>query len=214
MAIGSGLLKSNISTMVGHLYDGPDDPRRDGGFTIFYMGINVGAFAAPLVIGTVGENVNWHLGFALAAVGMALGLVQFLLGTRHLNERSLVVPKPLSAAERTSTLRKGMIWMAVAAVFYIVTVVTGIYTLNWILVPITVAGLVIPVAGPGAHQARQGAQRRRAVEDVRLHLVLRRRRRLLDDLRPGRFDPGDLRRLLGRRTASSAGTSRSPGTSR
>lgn len=145
VALGSGLLKSNISTMVGHLYDGPDDPRRDGGFTIFYMGINVGAFAAPLVIGTIGENVNWHLGFALAAAGMGLGLAQYLLGTRHLNERSLVVPKPLSAAERASTLRKGMIWLAIAAVFYIVTVVTGVYTLNWILVPITVAGLIIPV---------------------------------------------------------------------
>jgi proton-dependent oligopeptide transporter, POT family len=50
VALGSGLLKANISTMVGHLYDGPDDPRRDGGFTVFYMGINIGAFAAPLVI--------------------------------------------------------------------------------------------------------------------------------------------------------------------
>ncbi|MFH8476313.1 oligopeptide:H+ symporter [Streptomyces sp. NPDC018000] len=145
VAIGSGLLKSNISTMVGHLYDGPDDPRRDGGFTIFYMGINVGAFAAPLIIGTVGESVGWHLGFALAALGMGLGVVQFLMGTRHLNERSLVVPKPLSAAERASTLRKSMIWLAVAAVFYIVTVVTGVYTLNWLLVPITIAGLVIPI---------------------------------------------------------------------
>ncbi|WP_392671060.1 oligopeptide:H+ symporter [Streptomyces sp. LN785] len=145
VAIGSGLLKSNISTMVGHLYDGPDDARRDGGFTIFYMGINVGAFAAPLAIGTIGENVNWHLGFALAAAGMGLGLLQYMLGTRHLNERSHIVPKPLSAAERASTLRKGMIWLAIAAVFYIITVVTGVYTLNWILVPITVAGLVIPV---------------------------------------------------------------------
>ena len=145
VALGSGLLKSNISTMVGHLYDGPDDPRRDGGFTIFYMGINLGAFAAPLAIGTVGETVNWHVGFALAALGMALGVAQFLLGTRHLNERSLVVPKPLTAAERASTLRKGLIWLAIAAVFYLGTVVTGVYTLNWLLVPITVAGLVIPV---------------------------------------------------------------------
>ncbi|WP_411082521.1 oligopeptide:H+ symporter [Streptomyces sp. cmx-18-6] len=145
VAVGSGLLKSNISTMVGHLYDGPEDPRRDGGFTIFYMGINMGAFVAPLLIGTVGEKVDWHLGFALAAVGMGLGLVQFLLGTRHLAERSLVVPKPLSAEERSSTLRKSMIWLAVAAVFYIISVVTGVYTLNWLLVPITVAGLVIPV---------------------------------------------------------------------
>ncbi|MEV6795074.1 oligopeptide:H+ symporter [Streptomyces sp. NPDC051320] len=145
VALGSGLLKANISTMVGHLYDGPDDPRRDGGFTVFYMGINLGAFAAPLTIGTVGENVNWHFGFALAALGMALGLVQFLIGTRHLNERSSVVPKPLSAAERSSSLRKAMMWMAVAAVFYLGTVVTGVYTLNWVLMPITLAGLIIPL---------------------------------------------------------------------
>lgn len=58
VAIGSGLLKANISTMVGHLYDGPEDPRRDGGFTLFYIGINLGAFAAPLIIGTVGESVS------------------------------------------------------------------------------------------------------------------------------------------------------------
>jgi POT family proton-dependent oligopeptide transporter len=115
VAIGSGLLKANISTMVGHLYDGPDDPRRDGGFTVFYIGINLGAFAAPLVIGTIGENVNWHLGFALAALGMALGLAQFLIGRRHLDTRSDVVPTPLSAAEKASTLRKGLLWLAVAA---------------------------------------------------------------------------------------------------
>ena len=105
VAIGSGLLKANISTMVGHLYDGPSDPRRDGGFTVFYMGINLGAFAAPLIIGTIGESVNWHLGFALAALGMALGLAQFLIGSRHLAERSSVVPTPLSDQEKSSTLR-------------------------------------------------------------------------------------------------------------
>ena len=145
VALGSGLLKANISTMVGHLYDGPDDPRRDGGFTVFYMGINIGAFAAPLLIGTVGQNYSWHLGFALAALGMALGLVQFLLGTRHLSPRSSVVPKPLTPAERRSTLRKGLIWPAAVTGFYSVVVLSGTYTLNWALLPITLIGLVIPV---------------------------------------------------------------------
>ncbi|HEY8979208.1 MAG TPA: oligopeptide:H+ symporter [Streptomyces sp.] len=145
VALGSGLLKANISTMVGHLYDGPDDPRRDGGFTLFYIGINLGAFAAPLVIGTIGENVDWHIGFALAAVGMALGLGQFLLGTRHLSERSDVVPTPLSAAEKSATLRKGLIWLAVAAVFYGVVGFTGHFTLNWALIPLTVVGLIVPI---------------------------------------------------------------------
>ncbi|WP_425247964.1 oligopeptide:H+ symporter [Streptomyces sp. NEAU-NA10] len=144
VAIGSGLLKANISTMVGHLYDGPDDPRRDGGFTVFYMGINLGAFAAPLVIGTIGENVNWHVGFALAALGMALGLAQFLIGSRHLAERSSVVPKPLSAEEKTSTLRKAAIWAGLAVVAYAAVGISGHYTLNWILVPLTLLGVIIP----------------------------------------------------------------------
>ncbi|WHM38412.1 oligopeptide:H+ symporter [Streptomyces sp. BPTC-684] len=144
VAAGSGLLKANISTMVGHLYDGPDDPRRDGGFTIFYMGINAGAFFAPLAIGTVGQKVNWHLGFSMAAVGMAIGLAAFLMGTRNLSPKSNVVPKPLAAEERTAFLRKGMIWVAIAAVFYGVVGFTGHFTLNWAMIPLTIIGLVVP----------------------------------------------------------------------
>ncbi|WP_055529434.1 oligopeptide:H+ symporter [Streptomyces graminilatus] len=145
VAIGSGLLKANISTMVGHLYDGPDDPRRDGGFTVFYMGINLGAFAAPLVIGTIGEKVNWHIGFALAALGMALGLAQFLLGSRHLDARSSVVPTPLSAAEKSTALRRAALWAGIAAVFYTAVGLSGHYTLNWVMVPLITLGLVVPV---------------------------------------------------------------------
>ncbi|MEU6382258.1 oligopeptide:H+ symporter [Streptomyces bauhiniae] len=145
VAIGSGLLKANISTMVGHLYKGVDDPRRDGGFTLFYIGINLGAFIAPLAIGTVGENVNWHLGFALAALGMALGLVQYLLGGRHLSPQSSEVPTPLSAEEKKATLRKGLIWLVVAAVFYALVGGTGHFTLNWALIPLTVIGLIVPI---------------------------------------------------------------------
>ncbi|MFB7476120.1 peptide MFS transporter [Kitasatospora sp. NPDC056184] len=145
IAIGSGLLKANISTMVGHLYDGPNDPRRDGGFTIFYMGINLGAFAAPLVIGTIGQNVNWHLGFALAGVGMALGLTQFLLGTRHLSAKSDVVTSPISAAEKSAIFKKAGLWLAAAVVFYAVVALTGHFTINWAIWPLSIAGLAIPV---------------------------------------------------------------------
>lgn len=145
VALGSGLLKANISTMVGHLYQGPDDARRDGGFTIFYIGINLGAFLAPLTIGTVGEKVNWHLGFTLAAVGMALGLIQFMLGTRHLSAESSVVAQPATAEEKKSVLRKGLIWLIVAAAFYILLALTGNFA-DWALMPITIAGLVIPIA--------------------------------------------------------------------
>ncbi|MFH8580209.1 oligopeptide:H+ symporter [Streptomyces zaomyceticus] len=146
VAVGSGLLKANISTMVGHLYKGADDPRRDGGFTLFYVGINLGAFFAPLVIGTVGEKVNWHLGFALAAVGMGLGLAVFLIFGKTLNPKSSEVPNPLSAEERKAVITKAAVVAVVVAVFYGAVVAMGMYTLNWAMVPITLAGLIIPVA--------------------------------------------------------------------
>jgi POT family proton-dependent oligopeptide transporter len=83
IVIGTGLLKPNISTMVGSLYD-KDDARRDAGFSIFYMGINLGAFIAPLVVGTLGQRVDWHLGFGCAGVGMTFGLIQYVAGKRRL----------------------------------------------------------------------------------------------------------------------------------
>ncbi|MFE4977292.1 peptide MFS transporter [Kitasatospora sp. NPDC056651] len=145
VALGSGLLKANISTMVGQLYNGPDDPRRDGGFTVFYMSINLGAFVAPFVIGTIGKEYNWHLGFGLAAVGMAFGLTQFLLGSRHLSARSSEVPNPLLSEERKRLLVKGGLVVLAVAAFYGAIVGLGVYTLNWALVPLTVAGLLIPL---------------------------------------------------------------------
>ena len=83
IVVGTGLLKPNVSTLVGSLYE-PGDERRDAGFSIFYMGINLGAFIGPLIAGWLAQRVDWHLGFAAAAVGMALGLTQYVLGKRHL----------------------------------------------------------------------------------------------------------------------------------
>ncbi|MFZ5471175.1 MAG: peptide MFS transporter [Myxococcota bacterium] len=80
---GNGMFKPNISTMVGGLYD-QGDPRRDGAFTIFYMGINLGAFFSPLICGTLGEKLGWHWGFGSAGVGMGLGLIAFLVGHKRL----------------------------------------------------------------------------------------------------------------------------------
>ncbi|WP_431962733.1 peptide MFS transporter [Actinacidiphila sp. bgisy160] len=144
IAVGSGLLKSNISTMVGQLYPDRNDPRRDGGFTIFYIGINLGAFLAPLAIGTVGQQVDWHLGFAMAGVGMGLGLAQFLIGTKHLAPVSSMVPTPLDAAERAGLMKRALIWLAVAVVFYGVVTFTGHFTINWVLWPLSLLGLALP----------------------------------------------------------------------
>ena len=92
--IGTGLLKPNVSTMVGDLYT-KVDKRREGGFSIFYMGINVGAFIAPLICGYLGQKVDWHYGFGAAAVGMFLGLVQYKMTEKHLGEIGLPSNKAL-----------------------------------------------------------------------------------------------------------------------
>jgi proton-dependent oligopeptide transporter, POT family len=83
IVLGTGLLKPNATTMLGSLYD-ERDARRDAGFSIFYMGINLGAFIGPLIAGALAQNVDWHLGFACAGVGMTLGLIQYVLGRDRL----------------------------------------------------------------------------------------------------------------------------------
>jgi POT family proton-dependent oligopeptide transporter len=85
IVLGCGMLKPNISTMVGGLYKS-GDIRRDKGFTIFYIGINLGAFMSSLVVGYVGEVYGWHYGFGLAGIGMGLGLIQYLIGLKYLKQ--------------------------------------------------------------------------------------------------------------------------------
>jgi POT family proton-dependent oligopeptide transporter len=83
IAIGTGFLKPNVSSMVGTLYN-RGDQRRDAGFSVFYMGINLGALIAPLVCGPLGERVNWHVGFGAAGFFMTLGVIQYVAGKRYL----------------------------------------------------------------------------------------------------------------------------------
>ena len=85
LIIGNGYFKPNISTLLGRLYK-PNDLRRDSGFSFFYVGINLGAFLAPLIVGYIGETINWHYGFAIAGIGMFAGLIQFYIGQNKLIE--------------------------------------------------------------------------------------------------------------------------------
>jgi POT family proton-dependent oligopeptide transporter len=115
--IGTGLLKPNISTLVGSLYETGDE-RRDAGFSIFYMGINLGAFLGPLIAGKLAEGVDWHLGFACAGVGMVLGLVQYVLGRGRLQpaiDRLAARPRPVAGAPADAGLT-GEDWRRIAAV--------------------------------------------------------------------------------------------------
>ncbi len=96
---GTGLLKPNISSIVGDLYP-EGGARRDAGFSVFYMGINVGAFLGPILCGYFAENVNWHLGFALAGIGMILGLIQYKLTSKNLG---VLGQEPNIAQDHSST---------------------------------------------------------------------------------------------------------------
>src|SRR5947207_101331 len=96
IVIGTGLLKGNVSVIVGRLYRQHDE-RRDSGYSIFYMGINTGAFVAPFICGYLGQRVNWHAGFAAAGVGMVLGLIQYSMGRKYLGEAGLHPADPGTA---------------------------------------------------------------------------------------------------------------------
>ena len=106
LIIGNGCFKPNVSTQVGHLYP-HGDPRRDDAFTIFYMGINLGAIFSPLVCGTLGQVYGWHYGFGAAGVGMVIGLIVYLFGQKYLAEDNLtkahekhIAPAPLTQKEK------------------------------------------------------------------------------------------------------------------
>lgn len=89
LIVGNGFFKPNSSSMVGDLYGPEEDGKRAAGYSIFYMGINLGAFLAPLVAGTLGEKVGWHYGFACAGVGMTIGVIQLLMGQDKLGRAGL-----------------------------------------------------------------------------------------------------------------------------
>ena len=137
--VGTGLLKPNVSTIVGQLYDvrarvlgvqNPNNPdssdlgaKRDAGFSIFYMGINMGAIMGPFICGTIGEKVNYHWGFSAAGFGMLFGLVQYRMGAKYLGDAGLR-PDADDGAAKAALSRK----------FYSVTatVVATVALLTWL----------------------------------------------------------------------------------
>jgi POT family proton-dependent oligopeptide transporter len=122
IVIGTGLLKGNVSVIVGQLYE-QGDQRRDAGFSIFYMGINLGAFIAPLVCGYLGQQISWHMGFGAAGVGMALGVVQYIAGSRGLGDAGLH-PAPAESPAAAARLKsQALLW---GGLFALVVAVVGI----------------------------------------------------------------------------------------
>ncbi len=124
VGVGSGGLKANATSLVGSLY-AEDDERRDAGFSLFYLGINLGALVGPLLTGLAQKELGFHYGFGLAAIGMAAGLVQYTLGRKNLPAHANELQNPLPAHRRTTALALGIIAAAVLAALVWLGVLTA-----------------------------------------------------------------------------------------
>lgn len=128
IVLGTGLLKPNVSQMVGALY-GKEDIRRDAGFSIFIFGVNLGAFVAPLLVGWIGMSINFHLGFSLAAIGMFFGLLKYALdGSKYLGEESMSPSDPMKDEDRKTIFRNFGIGIGVFAL--VVILMSVLHALN------------------------------------------------------------------------------------
>jgi POT family proton-dependent oligopeptide transporter len=138
IVIGVGLLKPNISAIVGALYEGQPGARRDAGFSIFYMGINLGALIAPFIAGTIGESWNWRAGFGVAGAAMLIGVLQYRMTEHYLGNAGLA-PANVSDEERS----RG--WRNVAIGGALVALLTALLYTGTI--PVTITGLAQIFAG-------------------------------------------------------------------
>ena len=146
VALGTGLLKPNVSAMVGELYS-REDGRRDSGFSIFYMGINIGSLFAPILVGAARAIGGFHAGFAVAAVGMGLALVFFVAGRRLLGAAGAGAPNPLTPADRPGLVRSGgMIGALIVAVLLGARLVSGSFGVSTLINTLSVLAFAAPVA--------------------------------------------------------------------
>ncbi|MFS0634999.1 peptide MFS transporter [Mesobacillus foraminis] len=146
IVLGTGLLKPNVSSVVGEIYS-EEDNRRDAGFSIFYMGINLGAFISPLIVGEVGMKHNFHLGFAIAAVGMFLGLVVFVLTKKkNLGLAGTFVANPLSGNEKKKVYTRFAIAAVLLAILIAIAIPAGYLTFDSFIALVGLLGIGIPIA--------------------------------------------------------------------
>ncbi|SKC65416.1 proton-dependent oligopeptide transporter, POT family [Krasilnikoviella flava] len=145
VAFGTGLLKPNVSSMVGELYS-RDDPRRDPAFSIFYMGINLGSFFSPFIVGFVQRMWGYHAGFSVAAVGMAIALVFFVAGYRYLGDAGTDVPNPIRPQDRPAVVRLGLIVLgAIALATALAVVLAGGWAVETFIDAVSYLALATPV---------------------------------------------------------------------
>lgn len=143
IVLGTGLLKPNVSSIVGEIY-AENDERRDSGFSIFYMGINMGAFLSPLIVGSV-MNYSFHLGFGIAAIGMLIGLIVFVATKKkNLGLAGTFPANPLSQNEKKKVFTKLGIAVLIIAVIIGITASAGILTIGTFINLVGILGIVIP----------------------------------------------------------------------
>ncbi|GAA2811938.1 peptide MFS transporter [Crossiella cryophila] len=143
IVLGTSLLKPNISSIVGRLYR-EDDPRRDAGFTIFYMSINIGGGVAPLLCGFLAAQWGYHVGFGVAAIGMFFGLVQYVLTRKNLGEAGLHPTNPLPADQRAKIVGRlvGIVLAVVAAV--VAAIMLGVLEVGGVVLLISALSILLP----------------------------------------------------------------------
>ncbi|RAI80478.1 peptide MFS transporter [Macrococcoides goetzii] len=142
--LGTGLLKPNISTNVGELYE-KNDPKVDAAFTLFVMSINMGALISPLLVGWLQDNVGFHYGFAVAAIGMFFGLIVFMLRSKQtLGLSGLDVPNPVTEADKKKTITITGIVIAAFLLYFLVTGLMGKLSLESFMNFVTVLGMALP----------------------------------------------------------------------
>ncbi|WP_190025594.1 peptide MFS transporter [Streptomyces hiroshimensis] len=146
ITVGTGLLKPNISAMVGRLYAAGDEQRRDAGYSLFYMGINIGGTLSPLLVGYLGEEVSWHAGFGAAAIGMAIGLIQYAAGGRHFPDAEDRPCQPLTAGERRRALRATLGTLSAVALLFAVCGLCGALDIDAITFGLTIVAVIVPAA--------------------------------------------------------------------
>jgi POT family proton-dependent oligopeptide transporter len=144
LVIGTGLLKPNINGIVGNLYSRTDS-RRDAGFTIFYFSVNLGALVGQLLTGYLGDKVGWHWGFGAAAVGMALGLIQYVVGRKGLPEGSGTPSNPLTEQEKASAFRNIGVMAAGLAGLVVLMLLFGWFTPDGIGYVVTAISVILPI---------------------------------------------------------------------
>ncbi|WP_216893859.1 peptide MFS transporter [Nocardia alni] len=141
IALGSGALKANASSLLGTLYD-KGDPRVDGGFTLFYLGINLGAFIGPLITGVLQSDLGFHYGFGAAAIGMALGLIQYVVFRRNLGTHGRIVPNPLPRNQIPKVV--GFVVVVVVVIVLVaVTHLAKLSNISWWITGVVAAASVV-----------------------------------------------------------------------